>query len=1858
MNFFINKYLNAQNTRLISLIHSSDNETILALGESANKGLITKINNNGEVLWTKDYAVVAERISFYRVVDADNNEFIVFGRFHLKQARRAQHLLMRINDNGDVIWLKKIYTGMTRNNIAISRVGDDFVICGWHNTAGTIDKIELHNVDGMGRLVRSNIIDLAGDDQVNAMTAIANIIALVGGTSSGRPWDAFLTIINSDFTIRQHFLFNHPKAQSVEDFQSVIFDINVGDGTDDFFLLGTSRIGNYTHSFLLDFEYIDSGIRINKSIAFDATTGHDANRKLLYIENHLFVLGLNSQTKQHHVVKLNRTLDIIWVKAFDLKEQTILHDFKLINNTELWFTGGSGNGNNDAILIKTDLDLNTCKTVAIDNIVSRNFEINWQEKQASSQVTEAEIQSYEVNITTPVLTKRSLCNETIISDNNWVQSPYLYLQSAGSLGKDAAKGFLLRWFFLKDLGNKHIAKGDYAANTQFYNKANDYVRIYRAKYDIKIQQTLDFQNNTPIHISVAEQRWVYRIIDQLYYLDFNDQQKYTSALNQYKPQSHPYEFIKAYGDGLLTLQIRDNLAFSVEALFSAGTEIKIETYSVQGNEPLLTQNLSSRKTLSQVTAGGNRIIAENISQLIFQNIQGHLYSFQFEMYADFLNQKDQQTQWQVVGAFALSKDTSEVFSRLEDVNRFKVNAHWQKFNDDAYVNVKNYHDRWSQPIDGLLAGIEKYLQLSNNDPKASERVMGQKAHDSDLLISYFDMLQLSSSDFHIARMLGMGTIDTPNNMDSDKYIYLAEYVTHASLDNITLAKNKQHLFMSLPTSLRDERLPQQILTLPVSYGIDIYQGTNQPLQLTDANGYVPFEAVRYINIKARILTDFSVQQDFFQPRVEFSLAEFSPAVMAGVEYKKQTENEWQKPEIAHDQNYKEVSNAKHFETLPLPFQEDSSKPLLIHDESNEGIHEYAVYGINIFSRASAIYNAVATNDTQFTKANTLIPPHHLHVQLIQPENPLMLTSDEEQQRLAAITVTDKTLVRITFTYNYLHDINYGYADKVNIFFREHLPRNIIGGVALITDDLDEKHAMVNSQMISYNSTGENILPTITAGLINNFKGGILVINKSRFRIEKVILTNSNGDYPRFKILKHKDRNTSDNGNGHLVMTQSYLTPSIRQGDHFMAIENMTQAESWDASGSLPFSIKISDPSWSTKTDSYINAEDKTISHEMRGVWDSVSITQKTDNQGNIKGLYDIEFDNFQLNNHLQYKNFIDFPKKNSVNWYKGIIRVPLLDSNGVADPTKQKKILDVISITNINSGQKLRLIVHDENPDNGQEIQLGSVILINFYPGYRVYLHKNNPHHFNANSILPQTGNGSKKTLIGLNTVDTTTVDNNGDSYQSHIGTPQILYAQEIINPVKPRLPVGPAYATPPDYFAKSTYSFSVNFEPGTFAGIFYRADKDAILKALYKKDTLDEIKQILPSAYEDEYFSQRLTDIINFTLPLQSSVSNIFPAYPLDQGSFNLPNPDNIDNGFEKKGLIDLATIEDLIAQAVIDVFIPLTEQPLVYDFIKGGNFIPSQKKQTIRDKYGKLLAPTDPDYDLSPMAKKIDGSNEVRFTDFTLDGEMSINTAYFYCAKAMNRQMSLSDASKILGPIQLINMNPPEAPVIRKITAQLANTLLGQSTAVNFEINAYSVRQNIKKIQIYRTSKAVDAMTPRTMQLVKDIDNPIIDSGIIQLQDDFLDDTFLPFGEALYYKLVALREIKYVDTNNNQVVEFVQSKASKTLLTNIVDVLNPEPPVITENMSAISNNMINSLSLSWTKTAYNATYYLSKMNSAGNWNIIFEIKSNDESALEYSLPNALAKVDDGKTIYHRFKVTVENASGLLNLRENILTI
>jgi len=1451
-----------------------------------------------------------------------------------------------------------------------------------------------------------------------------------------------------------------------------------------------------------------------------------------------------------------------------------------------------------------------------------------------------------------------------------LQSAYLRLQAAGflagSAGIDSSQGIHIRWLLDGYLGQKHIPKGDYAGNTDFFNKPNDYVKLYRIPYqpNSKTWNYFVFQEMKPSIISAGNKIWIYNFGEYKFYLSFLDHTKYDTLRQTIDPAADPFGFINGYGDRLYQLELVDKLSFAVNVKLEQHSVFKVESFSVPNKS--LAQDIpviSSRKTFTdaQVVIIDSkpfiigRTVAENIRHLQFSVVQGSLISIAFETYEYFLAYNTEAHTIEYIDQFALTKDITVAETRLEDSTRFKVNDIWLKFNGDAFVNVKNYKDRWAR-YHGLQESIEKYIALSDTDPLATVLYNDESPQPDGtaMSVSLQNFLNVAGLDYHIARMLGMGYIDTKLDADLTKqYIYAVYYTTKKDPENYDTAKEVNHVYLSLPTSQKDQRLPQKLILDPITYGLAVNNGTGTPFQITDDAGYALYDPVRFIRLKARLKTDFMKRVSFFDPADEFQNSDFSAPVFSGIENRLSTETDWRKPELSHDDKYTDTLGIN--ETQTIYFNKNEDEPTYIDQVRVPGINVYAAYPVNIFSRSSVLSCKQETDETIFRKANTLKPPSNIGVQLIQAEDPLLLTSANEQVWLQHIDASKtEILCRMVFDYYHIHDLNYGYGDKVQVYHKKEMPLSVIGTINSVDNtDVNVPECIVTTSSFKYISTGEIFVPRIDPAIKNKFVGGSMVYGGINYLIREIIITQPDGSNPSVRILKNATRESIlVNGNTYQLQ-QIFKAPVINAGDSFRMAENLSDAFNWQetTNNKLAFEISLGKAVWPEHTETYTDEEGNTKTEIVKGIWDSADISLQTD------GSYRFVFDNYILNNHPQYLAPDNVAGSGSVNWYQGYVRVHV--QGDVADQQKRKE-LRVFQVQEINSGNKLVLLATDaafSTTEANKNIKTGYGIVVNFHPGYRVYLRKDDLAAFNKAHILPAAGDGSRVTVMGLRTIDSTMTDTSGQVYGSAMSAPVPMVARDLVPPLRPRKPIGPMFATPPDFYNKATYSFKVEFEHTPWGLVFYRSDINRVLASLYNPETVVQIKSHFKTIHEDETVEERWADLLSFDYSANGGEFLSFPG--ADGTPYRFPNPDRADifTGPYNKP----ADVSALIRDTVYSNMLPLTEQPLIFSFIKGDNYVPLPVKQNITDRNGILLPPDDPAFVQAPMAKKL-SATEISFTDFTLDGNMDAETGYFYLVREMSNSMQFGPPCPFIGPVQLINTRPPDKLVVMQSTPTIASPSNAFRSTVVFKINKPAASQGISKIQVYRTTIAAGSLSIRTMEKVKewllsDIDQS---SSRISIEDDFNNNEVeIPFGTPLYYRLVGVRLVNFIDTGSIARTIEVLSDPTDVQLTNIIEVLPPVTPIVQAVPDAAVGGIIPKVELRWNKTCYNGKYSLFFLNASNAWEKIFAIQSNDAIDLHFSFVCDLpAKDNNANLILYKFKVNVQNSSGMINNKSNIDTI
>lgn len=1511
--------------------------------------------------------------------------------------------------------------------------------------------------------------------------------------------------------------------------------------------------------------------------------------------------------------------------------------------------------------------------------------------------------------------------------NPFLQSNCLYLQAAGSKGEESTPGIHLRWTLKGPLA-EHLPKGDfYGGSPKGFNKQKDFVTVYRTRYEPQ-PRTL-YLTDQPTTVIDSEGLWLYGNVEVgMFRVYFRNKNQYNEVRKQ-MDYSDPAAFFEMYGNNLIEVESSQKLFFATQLKTKAGGSAKTEVLSVETNLAGLPKNVTFRKNIVNFS---QKIFAENGRSVRFIPTGTIITEVNFEFYEDIIFKRS----WEELGKFGLSADDGEVLRRLEPNPDKPVHAVWPRYNDGEFVNIKNYEIKWGHMPDQentIRDSVKKYVDLSktpDNHLAIDHYYSSDNPDDPNPLeFSHFNNLQMAALDYHVARMLGLGHLDLNDEVyDGTQYLYIAHYETLVNLQTGEPSTKIDHLSMSLPTSLEDQRLslPVRLKTpVPGMVSADPTAGTTMS-SLTDANGYTHDGTGRYLSLMIEELTpDEPANSPFYYTTQEFDMSKFTYPVSVGIEYKNQGETKWSLPELPNDPNFLNVysnGDEAHNETVAIAIP-DYGNPAFVHKETKSGIHVYGSYGVNWFSRAQSS-PIIQQIESKIKPANTLLPPSSISAFLIQEELPILLTSQNEQDMYKLNPVNDKTLVRLTMeydasqdmisyqkaingvelsTFNPLPDNEELFADKIEVFYRPETLKQVFGMIDSVTDlPGNPLISVIKTKALPLTSAGVNQLmtPTIPAASFPNYIGGVFTVGTDDYTIHNIVAGTS-PDFPIFHVLKMQVGNAFGQNTPIPFDPANFLVPAANAS--FMVAENMQNTTSWGSVNPHSLKIQIGD-NWPIHTEEVTiesgQAPDVTYNtyyRKFRGIKKNATIQRVNQPGVSFTGLYEIDFPGFTLNKHPQ---FSDVPGQDSVQWYRGSIRVSAVGQEGA-----EKRILKVIRIDNIGTGD-LKVFAMDESHDDANPLQpnVPRTAEVNFYPGYRAYLHYNAPCRLTQDHVVPQDPDVLEKySIFGARATNTTY-----SGYNSRISTPSMMFGRRIEAPKTPEQPLGAKYATRPDSFGRSSYAFTTQFNHRPFSVMYLRSNDDILLSSLYnytegdyEQPTINSIEYIRDKN-NDEFFNTRLLELANASY---NKGTKFFTEY----NGFNFPLPDNEDlfkniNLFIKdhnkhfgesinpvtpsqmshleheiisahpSGKYGTVTFYDFIKQTIQNSYVPLTEIPILYQHIKGGDYQPVPKAQVIRDRNGAYLNPTSPDFDMAPMMKVV-GNNKTMFVDFTLDGAST--SVYFYAVKEINAQLVQGVMSTAVGPVRMVNSFPLKTPEIKSVIPVLKDVESGITPKMRVTINSYKKIYNVKKAKLYRALTMQEAVSVRTMQLVKELDleaEGILDAKTWTLEDSFADLREIPYSDPLYYRVTVEAEVEYAEANyaaNNQpdviVTEYAPSEASKIMITTMTENVLPKAPRMTFTGLYGRPGWTNVV-LSWSKQAYKGKYHLYKMSSQGNWTKIKTVE-NVNTILKEPVKIPLQDTDWGSSILpfkdskgdmlsHHFKVITENTAGMFSKEDNILTI
>jgi hypothetical protein len=1843
-------------------------------------GLVSLIAPNGAPLWNWAYRLTeqdrfpAEGLVFHDAVEASGGGYILVGDWG-PRPDGTWLVVLRIDASGAMVWSRTFDVPLFRSPRILRRAdsgGEVVILCDPIRTPA-----------GYGRLAARLIPMTANGDMLGAVELD------LGGVKGGRLFDGVETSAGYLFvgdagetrTLAQ-WLTKDVEAEldAVGDSAFVLalnptlgsqaswrlLDIAGGHalsarsiesrGGGVFAITGVAALGDQRRTFAINCTFGASGQLIpGHGLVYDVSAGSDRPIRIVATPTATHILDRPDATAATaRVLRLDSTLQPVSLHGFSFAGATISDLSSSVDDVAVVGAIGAG-ADQTGVLLSLAGDLQCCKTAPLATPPPQALALN-------ALPTPATLTPFKVLATADTAAGQALyanvlplCGQAVDhwGDATLVQSPYLSLEAAGSMGTDAAKGVLLRWHLTGSLGQSHLPKGDAATfvlPSGFNRLADDHVILRRLDWPASPPtRKLSLATATPVHVDNVKRVIAYAsgtgAQETVFHVHFPDAAAFNAASVSYNALLNPAGFISAYGVRPIEIELRGALALACDLTFqpNTGCTVRVEALSTPEVAPTATKHVTARLALGPADGPVKRIVAENLRSLHIECAGTQITELAFICYDDVLGKANQDKSWIELGRFALTTDTAEAFRRLEEPARFQVDGLWRRFNDGALVKVANYQDRWTDP-DGLGAAVQTYIQLSNTDPQAVASLPGSTWQDGSISVSYLDLLNIAATDYHVARALGLGHVDAEPADAAKPYLYLIEYRTEADLGDGMGPRKVQHFYMSLPTRLSDQRLPVTPELPPVEYGISVPTGSGGAHALTDAQGYTPDGQSRYIRLYPGSALKYGEDHGFFDPPLLFDMSAISLPTCYGIEYRLQGAAGWVKPEVAHDPDYLDTAGVP--EALPTPFPATQRANPFTHRETVSGVHEYAVYGIDRFFRGSGVSAAQSTDMSVFRRPNRLLPPSDLHVQLIQQESPLVLTTADEQTQLANLSgASDQTLARLCFNYGFTQDLTWDFAEAVELFFRPEMVRNVTGGVDAIGADSNPARLRIQTRPYTYASTGDVLNPVILPADKARFLGGALVAGTSRFVIEDIDwLDQVTGVNPIFVVRKPMTTGVLHTpgvggGPGINTLVEQAAPLDLHVGDLFMAVENMALAVSWGATNPLAAVVSVGDSSWTERTESF-TSDGVAVSRRLRGVWDQAKVTLVQ------AGVYEIAFDSYTLLPHPQAQD------ADPVSWWKGVVRVAVQGR----DP-EDRRSLKVLQVQASSTGE-LKLIARDDSGDAALVNENGGVSqLVNFYPGYRIYLKADAAHGFDEGTIMPAPGQGSRMGIVGGRSRDSLTTDSSGQlyDYRSDVSAPAVLAAIEIIEPGIPDRPSGLRYATPPDRYNLSSYSLTLNFQGRTpFAVTVFRADAFSILRALYAPATYDAVLAWRFPPTPDSWFNEQFADLFDFLDTPTMAAPTAFLVDGVTPLAF--PYPDSPALGIT--GSTSAAEARALMNVAVRQAFVGLTEQPLPYALIDPANR-PHNGKQIFRDESGDMLTPGAPPFDLAPMARKL-GDGSVQFVDFTLSGAMNPNTVYFYFAMEIGNRMKLGERSPVWGPVALVNLAASPTPKLLRITSVLPDEVIVAGPRVEFEVMPPSATDPVSRLRIHRCLDATDALSVRTMPVVGEqllTDLSMTAEGSLVAVDDFSEGD-PPYGQPLFYRLVWVRDVPYADIDLSMKVAEAISEPTRVLLSNIVDAANPVAPTPTVSVLGVDGQGAKLLRLTWPNTVRNGTYYVCQLDESGNWFRLGEVTTAASQA-SFDLPFALpVTTEDGDPIWRRFKIDVMSSGGRVNAKDAPVTV
>jgi hypothetical protein len=321
-----------------SMATTTDDDYILVGEFGYKKGIVIKVNNEGEILWNNVFQQTDpnHRIWFNSIVNTYDSCFLIAGVIRNESAGSTDAFYTKINTEGDTLWSKShSFNGISINILDIEQTNDSgFIMIGHTNEQNApYHRVYTAKIDSVGNLQWAKIFSV-GDSQLaySVKQMQDNSFIIAGHFSHNSPYEAFVFLLNlsPDGEIvwdKKYQIDNSNSSYIVNDIiineNSIIVYYNIGDKAA---ILETDLTGEVLWTKTYD-AYTQSNLigEVSSNMINTSDGGY------AFIYSDFYVSG--------GLVKIDENGDVLWSNYMILIPQKVLetsnHEYFVIGNGPL-----------------------------------------------------------------------------------------------------------------------------------------------------------------------------------------------------------------------------------------------------------------------------------------------------------------------------------------------------------------------------------------------------------------------------------------------------------------------------------------------------------------------------------------------------------------------------------------------------------------------------------------------------------------------------------------------------------------------------------------------------------------------------------------------------------------------------------------------------------------------------------------------------------------------------------------------------------------------------------------------------------------------------------------------------------------------------------------------------------------------------------------------------------------------------------------------------------------------------------------------------------------------------------------------------------------------------------------------------------------------------------------------------------------------------------------------------------------------------------------------------------------------------------------------------------------------------------